>query len=58
MVTFYDQFNRPLERATLEEPQTASLVHLHREFASHPTRGLTPSRLAAARAAWLRAGVR
>ena len=30
----------------LAEPQTARLAHLQRELQSHPTRGLTPSRLA------------
>ncbi|MGA0610556.1 DUF935 domain-containing protein [Caldimonas sp. KR1-144] len=40
---------RPIERAALSdlaEPQTARLTHLQREFARHPSRGLTPSRLA------------
>lgn len=30
----------------LQEPQTARLAHLQRELQTHPTRGLTPSRLA------------
>lgn len=30
----------------LDEPQTARLAHLQRELQSHPTRGLTPSKLA------------
>ena len=42
-----DQFGRPLDVATIAEPQTSQTCYLHRELASHPTRGLTPSRLAA-----------
>lgn len=41
-----DQFGRPLDVATIAEPQTSATCYLHRELASHPTRGLTPSRLA------------
>ena len=37
---------QPIEAATLDTPQTARLGHLQRELQSHPTRGLTPSRLA------------
>jgi phage gp29-like protein len=32
--------------ADLKQPQTAGMASLHREFQGHPTRGLTPSRLA------------
>lgn len=45
MPTIVDQFGRPLDRAALREPQTAALTTLHREFAQHPARGLTPARL-------------
>ncbi|MFT4190849.1 MAG: DUF935 domain-containing protein [Comamonas sp.] len=38
---------QPIRTADLAEPQTARLGHLQRELQSHPTRGLTPSRLAA-----------
>jgi len=41
-----DQFGRPIERAALTEPQTARLGHLAQEFATHPSRGLTPAKLA------------
>ena len=41
-----DQYGRALDRSALRETQTAALVALHREFASHPARGLTPARLA------------
>ncbi len=46
MAAIVDQFGRPLERQTLSEPQTARLASRHREFAGHPSRGLTPQRLA------------
>jgi len=47
MVTLYDANDRPIKPAELKaEPQTARLGHLHREFAEHPSRGLTPARLA------------
>jgi phage gp29-like protein len=36
-----------VDSAALTEPQTARLANLHHEFQGHPTRGLTPSRLAA-----------
>lgn len=38
---------QPIQLADLQEPQTSQLGHLRRELQSHPTRGLTPSRLAA-----------
>ena len=41
-----DQFGKPIESAQLEEPQTARLAQLHHEFETHPSRGLTPPRLA------------
>jgi phage gp29-like protein len=41
-----DANGRPIQSARLREPQTSSLVHLHREFAGHPAKGLTPARLA------------
>ena len=37
---------QPIHRPDLDEPQTARLAHLQRELQSHPTRGLTPSKLA------------
>ena len=46
MAQIIDQFGRPIERAALSEPQTARLGHLSQEFATHPSRGLTPSKLA------------
>lgn len=38
---------QPISTPDLAEPQTSRLGHLQREMQSHPTRGLTPSRLAA-----------
>ncbi|MBL4838390.1 MAG: DUF935 domain-containing protein [Kordiimonadaceae bacterium] len=35
-----------IDKATLAEPQTAKLLGLHHEFQGHPSRGLTPSKLA------------
>lgn len=47
MVTLYDHNGAPIKTAELKgEPQTARLGHLHREFAEHPSRGLTPAKLA------------
>ncbi|MBB1601572.1 DUF935 domain-containing protein [Variovorax sp. UMC13] len=37
---------QPIQTGQLAEPQTSRLGHLQRELQSHPTRGLTPSRLA------------
>ncbi|MEO8120073.1 MAG: DUF935 family protein, partial [Rhodoferax sp.] len=37
---------QPITMPDLAEPQTSRLLHLQREMQSHPTRGLTPSRLA------------
>lgn len=46
MVEIVDVAGNPIKRSTLSEPQTSKLAQLHREFASHPSRGLTPVRLA------------
>lgn len=37
---------QPMQMPDLQEPQTSRLAHLQRELQSHPTRGLTPSKLA------------
>jgi phage gp29-like protein len=44
--TILDTSGNPIKRAELTEPQTSRLAQLHREFASHPSRGLTPVKLA------------
>lgn len=41
-----DQFGSPIEREQLAEPQTSRLGHLKSEYENHPSRGLTPPRLA------------
>lgn len=47
MVAIVDIHGNPIQSKTLTEPQTARVAHLHREFAGHPVRGLTPGGLAA-----------
>jgi len=46
---FFDWFKQKLTPAQVRERQTDSprAAHLHREFAGHPSKGLTPARLAA-----------
>lgn len=46
MAQILDQYGRPIRRETLQAQQTARLGHLHSEFALHPSRGLTPAKLA------------
>jgi phage gp29-like protein len=46
MAQILDQYGNPIERKTLSEPQTSRLGHLAQEFAGHPSRGLTPPKLA------------
>lgn len=41
-----DASGNPIKRAELKEPQTSKLAQLHREFSGHPSRGLTPLKLA------------
>lgn len=42
-----DQFGKPIKMSEVTaEPQTARVGSLHHEFAAHPTRGLTPYKLA------------
>ena len=36
----------PIDMEAINTPQTAQVASLHREFQGHPSRGLTPSRLA------------
>lgn len=48
--TIVDIWGRPIESDVFEEPQTlsdAKLGQLHRQYADHPSSGLTPGRLAA-----------
>lgn len=41
-----DQFGNPISSQQLQEPQTARLAQLRSEYENHPSRGLTPPRLA------------
>jgi len=46
MANIVDQWGKPIQSEILHEPQTAKLQQLHMEYANHPSRGLTPARLA------------
>jgi phage gp29-like protein len=46
MAQILDQHGNPIQPAILTEPQTARLGWLKRELAQHPSRGLTPAKLA------------
>ncbi|MDX1755876.1 MAG: DUF935 domain-containing protein [Marinobacter sp.] len=46
MVDILDSRGQPIPKAPKLEQQTARVGHLHREFAEHPSRGLTPAKLA------------
>lgn len=46
MSQIIDIHGNPIQSAILREPQTAKLMQLHQEYANHPSRGLTPARLA------------
>lgn len=41
-----DHRGNPIERQALSEPQTSQLGHLHREWQNHPSRGITPGKMA------------
>lgn len=46
MVKILDRYGRPIDTGKLRERQTATLRSLHETFAGHPSRGLTPPKLA------------
>ena len=46
MAKILDQWGNPIQQEVLATPQTARLASLHREYANHPSRGLTPVKLA------------
>jgi len=46
MVSIVDVNGQPISTADIAEPQTAKLQWLQHEWQGHPSRGLTPSRLA------------
>lgn len=45
MPQILDQHGNPIQREVLAEPQTARVGWVTREFAEHPSRGLTPQKL-------------
>lgn len=47
MVQVLGPDGHPISTSLLAQPQTAHYTHLQRELQTHPTRGLTPSKLAA-----------
>lgn len=46
MAAILDHTGQPIRKEALTEPQTSRLGHLASEFENHPSRGLTPARLA------------
>ena len=46
MAALVDHLGRPFRRRDLKTPQTAHLSALHQDIAGHPSRGLTPPKLA------------
>lgn len=45
MAQILDQYGQPIQREVLSEAQSARIGWVTREFAEHPSRGLTPQRL-------------
>lgn len=45
MVKIVDQYGNKIESGKLADPQTSRVASLHSQFASHPSRGLTPAKL-------------
>lgn len=46
MVRIVDVNGNPIDSGKMREPQTASLGYMRQTFAGHPSRGLTPAKLA------------
>lgn len=46
MAKILDQYGQPIEMVKLKDQQTSRVSSLHSQFASHPSRGLTPAKLA------------
>lgn len=46
MIKIIDQFGKPLEKAALDEPQTARIASLQNQYLTPMLSGLTPARLA------------
>ena len=47
MIKILGPDGQAISSAALQQPQTSHYAHLQRELQTHPTRGLTPSKLAA-----------
>lgn len=45
MAQILDMYGQPIQREVLSEPQTSKLGWITRDFAQHPSRGLTPKKL-------------
>ncbi|ELI9007282.1 hypothetical protein RSM67_005108, partial [Enterobacter roggenkampii] len=45
MVQILDQYGRPLNKEVLKAPQTSRTFELHRDWPTHPSRGMTIARL-------------
>ena len=45
MAQIVDRYGNPIDKVVLTDPQTSRLGWVTREFAEHPSRGLTPQRL-------------
>ncbi|WP_175892413.1 DUF935 domain-containing protein [Burkholderia cepacia] len=45
MAQIVDMYGQPIQREVLSEPQTSKLGWITRDFAQHPSRGLTPKKL-------------
>ena len=46
MVAIVDIHGNPIKTKQIREPQSASVRHINQTFAGHPSRGLTPAKLA------------
>ena len=45
MAQIIDRYGNPFDKSVLADPQTSRLGWVTREFANHPSRGLTPLKL-------------
>ncbi|WP_249179718.1 DUF935 domain-containing protein [Burkholderia dolosa] len=45
MAQILDMYGQPIQREVLSEPQTSKIGWITRDFAQHPSRGLTPKKL-------------
>lgn len=47
ILSFFTASGEKVDESEIKEPQTSKVAHLHNEIQAHPSRGLTPSKLAA-----------